>query len=135
MKAKLINFLFFSDLHGIRFLLGFAEILWGITLLLPGDTFGRPTYSVMRSFATEELWAVVFISMGILQWSILASRQYHSRIAIVFSAVNAIFWCFITCAMYISVTPIPSAISGETALGVGASWVFIRTGIRRHADD
>lgn len=130
MKAKLINFLFFSDLHGVRFLLGFAEILWGITLLLPGDTFDRPTYTVMRSFAVEELWSILFISMGIIQWSILASRQYHSRVSIIFSAVNSIFWCFIACAMYMSVTPTPAAISGETALAVGASWVFIRTGIK-----
>lgn len=130
MKSKLTNFLFFSDLHGVRFLLGFAELLWGITLLLPGDTFSRPAYTVMRSFAPEEIWLVIFIMMGIIQWLILVSRNYHSKYAIIFSGINAIFWCLITVAMYISVTPIPAAISGETALALGASWVFIRTGIR-----
>ena len=130
MKSKLVNFLFFSDLHGVRFLLGFAELLWGFTLLLPGDTFNRPIYTVMRSFTSEEIWSIAFIVMGLIQWTILAKGEYHSKCAIVFSGINAIFWCLITCAMYISVTPIPAAISGETALALGASWVFIRTGIK-----
>ena len=128
MKTQLVRCIFLSDPHGIRFLLGFAEILWGVTLIFPGSTFDRPTYSVMREFLSEDLWAALFLIVGCMQWGILYTQNYHSRYAVIFAAFNTVFWLFLVCAMYAAVSPIPAAISGETALAVGAAWVFLRTG-------
>ena len=125
---RLAHIAFYSDLHATRFTLGLAEILWSITLLWPGDTFGRPTYTVMSRVMSEESWGFIFLLSGITQFSILFSGDFHGRFSILFAGWNAALWWFVVVAMYLSVFPPPAAISGELALSVAALWVYIRSG-------
>lgn len=136
-KARLIDIVYGSDLVATRFLLGFAELLWAITLLWPGDTFGRPTYHGMQAFASENVWGVVFLFSAFMQFQILASRKFNSQFAVAFAGWNSLLWIFVVVSMYMSVYPPPAAISGEFALALGASWIFVRSGVplkieRRH---
>lgn len=116
-----------SSLFATRFLLGLAELIWAISLAWPSNTFARPTYHNMRHFASEELWALVFLVMALLQFSILGMRVIDRRLSFFFSFFNMSFWWFVVLGMYMSV-PAPAAISGETALAIGASIIFIRSG-------
>ena len=118
----------YSDLHATRFSLGVAEFLWAVTLLWPGDTFGRPTYTVMARVMSEEAWGLLFLMSSITQFSILLSMRYHDRFAVMFAGWNAMLWGFVTISMYLSVSPPPAAISGEAALSIAAFWVYIRSG-------
>lgn len=126
---KLLRLAFFSDLHGMRFTLSLSEFLWGITLLAPGDTFSRPTYLVMsRICPIEELWGMVWLLTSLIQFYILITGEYHTKFAVAFAGFNSIFWWVVTISMYLSVSPIPAAISGEAALSVAAAFIFIRSG-------
>jgi hypothetical protein len=125
---RIARIIFYSDLHGTRFLLGVAELIWGITLLLPGQTFGRPTYHVMSFVMSEECWGAVFLMTSFLQFTILLSGRYHDRVSIVFAAWNTLLWLFVVGGMYMSVYPIPAGISGELTLALAAGWVFARSG-------
>lgn len=128
-KNRMHFLIFHSDLHATRFFLAIAEILWAITLLLPGDTFSRPTYCVMAHvLRSEEIWGTIWLFSGLMQFYILISGKYHDRFAIAFSCFNSILWWFIVVSMYLSVSPLPAAISGETALAIAAATIFIRTG-------
>lgn len=128
-KKRLSYLTFQSDLHATRFFLAIAEFIWAVSLLMPGDTFDRPTYNVMKHvMASEEIWGFIWLFSGIMQFYILISGKYHDRFAIAFSCFNAMFWWFVTISMYLSVWPPPSAISGELALSIGAAIIFIRTG-------
>jgi hypothetical protein len=109
-------------------MLAIAEFLWAITLFMPGNTFDRPTYSILASIAPEISWAFMFLIMGSIQTYILIKGEYHDRLAIWFAGCNMTFWTFVCMTMILSVSPFPSAISGEIALAFGASWVFIRSG-------
>lgn len=129
IRIRLLSILFHSELHGVRFLLGLAEVVWGITLLMPGDTFGRPTYAVMAAVAKEEVWACIMVVTAFLQFCILIRQKYHTRRAVIFAAYNSTLWWYLVVSMYMSVTPPPAAISGEFALAVGAAWVFVRSGM------
>lgn len=126
--AKAFTLAYYSDLHGVRLMLAMAELLWAVTLLLPGNTFDRPTYQVMSQVMSEPAWGLIFLLMGTTQLSILLSGIYHDRFPVWFSAINSSYWWFVCISMILSVSPFPAAISGEVALAVGASWVWVRSG-------
>jgi hypothetical protein len=123
-----IDVAYHSDLHGVRLILAIAELIWSITLFFPGNTFDRPTYDIMSTIMPENTWAFLFGIMGITQFSILATRNYHERFPVWFAAINQTVWWFVVISMYMSVFPPPAAISGELALAIGASWVWVRSG-------
>ena len=99
MWARALKVAMFSDLHATRFTLGFAELLWAITLLWPGDTFGRPTYTIMAKMWSEETWGVIFLLSSITQFSILMSMRYHDRFSVIFAGWNAALWIFVVLSM------------------------------------
>jgi hypothetical protein len=125
---KILSIVFFSDLHGVRFTLGLAELIWAITLLWPGETFGRPTYTVMAHVMSENAWGLVFLMSALTQFGILFKGDYHSRFATYFAGWNLALWLYVVISMYLSVSPPPAAISGEAALVLSAGWVWIRSG-------
>jgi hypothetical protein len=127
-STRIYNLVFHCDLHASRFILALAELVWGCTLLAPGDTFGRPTYLVMANVMSEECWGSVWVLSALIQFYILYSGKYHSRFAVIFAGFNSVLWWFITVSMYLSVNPIPAAISGELALAISAAWIWIRSG-------
>lgn len=124
--SALSRVLFDSQMVTARLLLALAEFLWGVLLLWPGDTFERPTYSIMALVMSELPWAGFFLTSAAMQVWILASEDYHSRPARAFAAWNAIFWASIACSMLLSVYPPPAAISGEIALAIAAVWIWLR---------
>ena len=126
--ARFLALFRYSDLHGTRFLLGLAEFGWALALLWPGETFGRPTYHGMQAVMDEQVWGALFFVTGVIQWKLLFGCEYHSKRAIVFTFYNTALWVFITVSMYMSVYPPPAAISGESALALGACWIFVRSG-------
>lgn len=118
--------LFDSDLVASRMILGTAELIWALLLFWPGDTFARPTYTLMAEVASEEVWAAAFTVMGVLQLGIVISEAFHSLFARVFAVLNALFWVFVVMSMLLSITPVPAAIGGEIALAMAAVWIFVR---------
>lgn len=135
---RLFRLAFYTDLVGVRFLLAVAEVVWAITLAWPGDTFGRPTYTAMSHVMSEEAWALLFAMSGITQFILLYQEDFHSKFSQFFAGWNTVLWWYVCISMYMSVYPPPAAISGELALAIGASWVFIRTGYvleRKRAGD
>lgn len=136
---RVVYLAYYSDLHCARLLLAMAELIWSIALFIPGETFDRPTYSVMSSVMPELAWASLFGVMGSIQLYVLLLGNYHDRFAVWFAGINQTVWWFVVISMYISVFPPPAAISGELALAIGASWVWIRSGFgvkgRRATDD
>lgn len=125
-RWPLADIFFESDLMGIRIVLSMAELFWGIGLLWHGDTFNRPTYDIMASIAIEEVWGVAFLLTGWMQWSLVNIGDFRCRTARIFAAWNGFLWLFVVGSMYMSVYPPPAGVSGEAALSIAASWLFIR---------
>lgn len=123
---RLGEIMFDTDLVGVRVMLALAEMGWAIALLWPGDTFGRPTYNMMASVAREEWWGLLFGATAWVQWNLVLVGDFKCRFARFFAAYNGLLWLGVCLSMYCSVYPPPAAISGELALALGASWIFIR---------
>lgn len=141
VRVQFGRLLCLSDLHGVRVLLVCAELAWAITLAWPGETFGRETYALMAAIASETVWARVFAITAAVQAWILWSGRYHSRCSLAFAAWDTLLWWTVVATIHFSIFPPAAAISGGTAMALGASWVLIRTGAapvnngRRATDD
>jgi hypothetical protein len=126
---KILKIAFYSDLHAVRCILFLSEFLWGLTLLLPGDTLIKTVYTGMTLIMSETMWGILWLIMSAIQLAIIVKGDYHSSQANVFAAINSLIWWYAVISMYLSVyPPHPSIISGDIALAVAASWVYIRTG-------
>ena len=118
--------LFDTNLTAIRLNLALSEFIWAVMLLWVGDTFTRPTYTIMSHVMHEEAWAVLFLASAMAQVSIVAQEDYHSRFARYFAAYNAALWGFVVIAMLLSVQPPPAAISAEVSAALFAFWIWVR---------
>lgn len=142
MKHRIVSgmcaALFDSDLIATRLTLALAELTWAVMLLWPGDTFSRPTYTVMGHIAPETAWALVFLSTSLIQYSIVALDSCRSQWAHRFASWNALLWVTTIVCMLMSVYPPPAAVGGEIALMTSAIWIWVRPlivhrGEQRHA--
>lgn len=115
-----------SDLVSSRLTLAFGEFCWAIMLFWPGDTFGRPTYSLMAIVFSEEIWGVIFFVSCMTQITIVLLDDMHSTFARYFACWNASLWVYTVYSMLVSVYPPPAAIGGEIALALSACWIWIR---------
>lgn len=127
IKDNIHYIVYESPLVGTRFTLALAEFIWALSLLWIGETFDRPTYAGMAHVLPENGWGVLFLIMGSIQAYLLLIRDFSSKFAVIFSSVNATVWIYVCVSMYMSIYPPPAAISGELALALAASWVFIRS--------
>ena len=118
--------IFDTQLVSARILLAIAEFFWAILLLWPGDTFDRPTYSLMAHVMGEESWGFLFLITSIIQAKIVLTEDFHTWFARDFAFFNACVWSTVVFSMLLSVYPPPAAISGEIALMFAAVWIWVQ---------
>lgn len=115
-----------SDLDSTRFFLALAATLWGVLLFWPDDTFSRQTYSVMKSIASEWVWASAFLVQGLLAfWSLFKSRN-TIPFFLLDVLLGCVLWSSSCIAMLVSVYPPPAAISAEISAAFASWWVLVR---------
>jgi hypothetical protein len=126
IKRRYLHILFQSDLEATRLLLSWGALFWALMLFWPGDTFGRPTYTIMGHYASEHVWATAFLLQGaVMMYSLLFG--YKSRITLVVDAVlGCVLWTVSCLCMLASVYPPPAAISAEICAAVASWWVLVR---------
>lgn len=138
LSRKFSTLAYYSDLHATRFLLGFAELWCSLTMFLDFSDSDDFTTTVMASMFPAQVWGALFLVIGILQFTILFTGNYHTRVSTWFAGVSSIFWWLVCLSMVLSSGVVPATISGEVSLALGASWVWIRSGTclggRRHDD-
>jgi len=98
--------------------------LWGIALLLPGDTLERPTYRYMREVAPEYLWTLLFISVASLQlWRVFrltTPRTFAYELVLKIAA--CVMWTFVGTACLASQWPLAAAMADTLVVSV-FSWI------------
>ena len=126
MVSAVRRILFEDQFVGTRLILALSEFTWAILLLWPGDSFSRPTYSVMAKVMPEEAWGFVFLASGVTQLSIVLREDFYCALARYFAAWNAALWVYVVISMLLSVSPPPAAVSGEIVLAMAATWIWIK---------
>lgn len=72
---------------------------WGISLLMPGDTFARPFYKPLKAMAPETAWGMACLLVGSARLAALyvnGSRTQTPRIRQVCSFFAMWFWMMLT---------------------------------------
>ena len=120
-----------ADMQSTRVILAWGAILWSLMLFWPGDTFDRPTYTIMGHIASEEVWATAFGVQGVVMlWSLLYG--YRNRITLMIDAVlGCLLWSTSCLCMLASVYPPPAAISAEITSAVASWWFLVRYSLKR----
>lgn len=113
-----------ADLWPARFYIALSSIVWSILLFWPGDTFGRPTYTIMSHIASEMVWATMFGIVGICGL-ITLYFDIRNRVALFFDAAfSCVLWTSSCAAMLMSVYPVPAAISAEITTAMLSWWIL-----------
>jgi hypothetical protein len=120
-----------SDTEGTRFVIACSSLLWYIMLASPGNTFDRPTYSIMRMYASETGWEVAFLLYGLFALYILFARVYRKWLDIIISTYGCLLWMISCLSMTFAIWPLPAAISGEIVLSLASLWVLVRVIVDR----
>lgn len=128
--GRLWSLVAYSDTTPTRFLLALSGTLWGIFLLLPGDTFDRPVYAYMHMLANENIWALIWLTYSMGMWWRLFSSTNQPKWSLFFHILGAMLYSTTSVSIYLTlITPFPAAISTELALAIAAGWVLVRTNI------
>ncbi len=115
-----------SDLIATRFFLASASLMWSFLLFWPGDTFARPTYSLMSKFAGEITWAILFGVQGLAGIYSIIHKSRNHLLLISDAALGCALWTGSCVAMLLSVYPPPAAISAEIIAAIMSWWVLVR---------
>lgn len=132
IKRRLKKTLFDSDLLLLGFIFVFADLVWAITLLWPGDVFVSDTYSLMSRLMTPLGWSMAFMvgaSSRVLFWYFRKLHPYFFLVA----GYDALLWISSTLSVIIAVyPPPPSVASANIILTLMAVWMWIRPMIMRN---
>ncbi len=126
VKSRLIYIIECSSLTTLRLNLAVASILWGLLLFWPGETFSRPTYSLMGKFASEHIWAALFLLQGLVALYSVIYRVKSKIMLMSDGILGCILWTGSCIAMLLSVYPPPAAISAEITAAITSWWILIR---------
>lgn len=123
---RIVYLLLRSDIEPIRFFIATSSLLWGILLLLPGDTFERPTYTLMASLASEGVWATAHLAHSVTAIYSLFTGAKNKLIFGLDPILGAAIWTTSGIAMLASVSPVPAAIAPHLIGAVAAWWLLVR---------
>lgn len=125
---KLLDILRYGDLSVMKLFLSLSAILWAILLFWQGDTFSRPTYTIMGMIMSEDMWAWSFLIQGVLSIYALATDKEGNILFLADAVLGCILWTSSCIAMLLSVYPPPAAISAEILASLFSWWVLVRYG-------
>jgi hypothetical protein len=124
-----------GDLSMIKIAIAMASLMWAFMLYAPGNTFSRPTYSVMLHTMSETSWATFFCAHGLIAvWAVLWQRTDRWLI-ICDSVLGSLLWtgsCYMMIIAY-SVTgdPLPAATGANIVIAVFSWWCLVRNNYGR----
>lgn len=121
-----------TDLLALRFTVGLASLVWGIMLLIPGDTFERPMFNIVGKAMDELSWSTLFLIHGI---SVMCSLFACFKLKVlVFS--DGVLGCFLWTGMSIGMlatvvnevnfVSAPAASGPSLVLALATWWLLIR---------
>lgn len=107
---------------------------WTWMALWPGETIDRPTYTHMKEIIpTDEGWALVFLTVTVLQMARLFSPPTRNSRWLDFGlkTVAAALYTFTAVACMLSIFPLPMAMADNLTVAMAALWDLSRWESRR----
>jgi len=123
----------YSDTTQTRFFLGIVALLWVAGLLVPGDSFSRPTFEYMRDMAgadAEQKWTVAFAIYGVVNMFLVFHHVRFRGVALIVNSVGVVLFASVAFAVAtLSGEPFPAGAAAHCGVALAAIWVLVRTHI------
>ena len=81
-----------ADTEPIGLFLSTVNLLYGVALLQPGNTFANPAYALIAAVAPEHVWGLYLLTAGILGYLAIGLPSTPLRLAL--SLTTAITWAY-----------------------------------------
>jgi hypothetical protein len=124
-----------------RILLSIAEFIWGTVLLIESGYNGySANFAQLVEVLPLWLWGIFFLSTSVLHFCTIVTETFHTTLAKIFALWVATLWVTVVITMIFSTYPPQANLAGETALMLGAVWIWLRPiiltrGIARARDE
>ena len=123
-----------ADLRVLKFVIGWASLLFGLMLLSPTVTFNRPMFSVVKHILPEAAWGVLFTIHGIFALYAVMCCNKSRLFAFLDHVLGSLLWTTMTIGMcfsliYFNVTQeysLPAATSPWITLTFCTWWISLR---------
>lgn len=125
----------FSNTMQTRLFLVIAATLWACALLVPGDSFARPTFAYMAAIAPEPWWTATFALYAAVTFVRIFSDWNGRVAALVINGVGAALFSAIAFAVVtLPGKNFPAGSAAHCAIALAAVWVFVRTHVNSPRD-
>lgn len=122
-----------DDTTQTRFFLGLVAWLWVGALLVPGDSFSRPTFAYMSSIAgdyAELKWTIAFALYGFFDLWLVFYYVHAKYVSVIINTCGVLLYSSIAFAVAtLSGEPFPAGVAAHAGIALAAVWVLIRTGV------
>jgi lipopolysaccharide export LptBFGC system permease protein LptF len=115
-----------SDVEPLRFFIACGSLLWAVLLMLPGDSFSRPTYAYMKALAPEHMWALAHLVHAVVSVTSLLTGIKSRLVWVLDPILGCLLWTTSGIAMLFSVYPVPAAIAPHLIGAIAAWWLLVR---------
>lgn len=125
----------FSNTIQTRLFLVIAAALWAAALLLPGDSFARPTFAYMAAVAPEGAWTAAFALYAAVTFIRIFSEWNGHVMALIINVVGASLFSAVAFAVITIPGPsFPAGAAAHCAIALAALWVLVRTSVNSPMD-
>lgn len=107
--------------EAVKFLIAIA---WGLTLLIPGNTFGNAKgYSIMAKIAPEEIWGLFPVLFSVVYFATIKSQTMRK----ILTFTMMIFWLVVAISIF-SANNLSTATASYIGYAVLSAFSFLRVG-------
>lgn len=135
VSGRMWHLIAYSKTTQTRFLLFIAASLWSVALMLPGDSFARPTFAYMAAIAPEPWWTVAFGFYAVVTFLRIFSDWNGHITALVINAFGAALFCAVAFAVVtLPGTNFPAGAAAHCSIALASIWVLVRTHVNSPGD-
>jgi hypothetical protein len=120
--SRIRRIMVFSDSHATRFTLALAEVMMSYNFLFDHRSL---QFQALERLGYDWTWGGIMVVTTLLQIRFLLKGKYHGKDAAWFAAWDALWWIFLTSAVFSMKDGMPAT---QLAIAASSAWVFVSSG-------
>lgn len=122
-----------DSMQPLRLLVALCSLTWAFSLFLPGDAFREAPYIIMAALLPEDVWGLLFLIVGLMNWFAVCKNLCLEKTLIVISFITCLIWTVSISAVFYSywvepnLNPFfpPTHMASDFWIAVSAWWLLI----------
>jgi hypothetical protein len=118
--------LFVSSVEPLRISIGLGSLLWGVMLLMSGDTFSMRGYRYMAAAAPESAWGIAHLIHGITAIYSMLTGAKGKLIWLTDPILGCVLWTATAVCLVMAGPPANAAIAPDIVGAIVSWWLLVR---------